>query len=81
MKKLALILVLVLFMSGCIGSAGCYSKGGIPMRGICMIPTSDAGDDCDSSEDCEGQCVIPENETDGTCSSYTYEPITYGFMP
>jgi len=81
MKVVILVLVFLVLLSGCIGPAGCHAKGGISSRyGTCIIPTSDAGDYCDSPGDCEGQCVIPENETDGTCSAYMYEPISYSFM-
>lgn len=50
--------------AACVDAAGRWERAGLARQFLCILPTPDAGQACDTADDCTGFCLA---ET-GTCS-------------
>lgn len=63
----------------CLAKGGNWTHVGLPgLPKRCDLKTTDGGNSCADSRYCQGECLAPENATEGvkttgTCSSYVTE--------
>jgi len=52
----------------CLKQGGAWGPQGISPKAICDLPTTDAGQPCTDSSQCEGICFASDTGSGGTCS-------------
>lgn len=63
----------------CLNQNGLWGRQGLAREESCNLPASDAGENCTSSNQCEGKCVGESiGATSGQCS--TYQKV-FGYRP
>lgn len=55
----------------CLDQGGTWGPQGLAQMDMCDLPTTDAGQPCTDSSQCQGLCLASDNPTTGTCSPRT----------
>jgi hypothetical protein len=53
---------------GCLKQGGTWGPQGMGQQDLCDLPTTDAGQPCTDSSQCEGTCFASDTSSIGTCS-------------